>query len=204
MPPRLTASYRVKELTFELVILPLFSSGFLDQDIDGLVEKHRQYLDMIQWEENAPSPLVIAKGCARCPGVLDKDGDHSTRPARMYVDDALLAATGRAWMEKKLAATIEAIFCVMGYPDESSRRCPLSLDKWNYDIWHCMIMNNRCLCYHIHKRMVHHMTNNRFLLVGNIYAFLYVSHFHHVFVCTIYPFYHYKLNSQFHSNTISK
>lgn len=100
------------------------------QDVDGLVEKHRHYLDMIQWEENVPAPSVIAKGCVICPGVLNKDGNHVTRPSRMYVDDALLAAIRRAWMERKLAATIEAIFCVMGYPDESRRRCPLSLEKW--------------------------------------------------------------------------
>lgn len=100
------------------------------QDTDGLVEKHQHYLDMIQWEENVPVPSVIAKGCAMCPGVLDNEGNHITRPARMYVDDALLAAINRYWMMRKLAATIEAIFCVMGYPDESKRRCPLSLEKW--------------------------------------------------------------------------
>eukprot|EP00985_Skeletonema_marinoi_P007779 scaffold3466_cov161-Skeletonema_marinoi.AAC.2 len=66
---------------------------------------------MIQWEENVPVPSVIAKGCAMCPGVLDNEGNHITRPARMYVDDALLAAINRDWMMRKLAATIEAIFC---------------------------------------------------------------------------------------------
>ena len=100
------------------------------QDMEGLVEKHQHYLDMIQWEEDVPAPSVRAKGCAICPGVVDEHGVHVTRPSRMYVDDALIAANTRRRMERKLAATIEAIFSVMGYPDETRRRCPLSLDKW--------------------------------------------------------------------------
>ena len=108
--------------------IEILSKAF--QDVDGLVEKHQQYLDMIQWDENVPAPSVIAKGCAICPGVLDTNGNHVTRPARMYVDDALLAAITRYLMERKLVATIEAIFSVMGYPDESRRRNPLSLEKW--------------------------------------------------------------------------
>ena len=38
-------------------------------------------------------------------------------PARIYVDDALLAAVGRKQMEQRLAAIIEAIFTVLGEPE---------------------------------------------------------------------------------------
>ena len=102
----------------------------LFQDRDDLVEKHEEYLKKIKWDLDVPPPAVRAKGCKLRPGVVDADGNHVPRPARMYVDDALAAEAEIARMKKKLAAIIEAIFCMMGYPDEAKRRCPLSLDKW--------------------------------------------------------------------------
>ncbi len=102
----------------------------LFQGRDDLVEKHKELLAMIIWDDDVPPPAVKAKGCALRPGVLDADGNHVPRPARMYVDDALAAEVAKVRMKKKLAAIIEAIFCLMGYPDEAKRRCPLSLDKW--------------------------------------------------------------------------
>jgi hypothetical protein len=51
------------------------------------------------------------------------------RPARIYVDDALLLALSKGHMELVLAALIEAIFMVMCAPDETVRQCPLALDK---------------------------------------------------------------------------
>ena len=107
--------------------IEILSRLFLQRD--DLVEKHRAYLDLIQWADEVQGPFVRAKGCAMCPGVFDSNGTEITRPARVYVDDALLAAIGRCRMERLLAATIEAIFCVMGYPDTSRRRCALSLEK---------------------------------------------------------------------------
>ena len=100
------------------------------QDRDDLVEKHRQYLDMIAWDTTDHGPITPAMPCEICPGVVAQDGTVRKRPARFYVDDALIAAIGRKRMERMLAATIEAIFCVMGPPDPSLRRCPLSLEKW--------------------------------------------------------------------------
>ena len=48
----------------------------------------------------------------------------------MYFDDALLACVGRSRMKKALAATIEAIFVVMGPPKTEVRQKPLAMDKW--------------------------------------------------------------------------
>ena len=102
----------------------------LFQDRDDLVEKYEKYLKMIKWDDDVPPPAVKAKGCKLRPGVVDAEGNHVPRPARMYVDDALAAEAAKARMKRKLAAIIEAIFCLMGFPDEEKRRCPLSLDKW--------------------------------------------------------------------------
>jgi|SaaInl74LU_5_DNA_1037368.scaffolds.fasta_scaffold03592_2 hypothetical protein len=101
----------------------------LFKDREDLVPKHRAYLDMIDWDEEDHGHNVQVKACKLCPGVLDEDGNEVKRPARFYVDDALIAAIGRIRMEKFLAATIEAIFCVMGSPDTTRRRCALALDK---------------------------------------------------------------------------
>lgn len=51
----------------------------------------------------------------------------------IYVDDALLAAIGKARMMKMLAAIIkiEAIFVVMGRPQNEVRQCHLAMDKWD-------------------------------------------------------------------------
>ncbi|KAL7433447.1 hypothetical protein ACHAXH_004341 [Discostella pseudostelligera] len=80
-----------------------------------LVIKHRRYLDMVQWAPTtSSSEPVKAKSCSINQGVLDLTGKPIPRPARIYVDDALIAAVGRIAMEMSLAATIEAIFTVMG------------------------------------------------------------------------------------------
>lgn len=95
-----------------------------------LVRKHNAYLQMIKWDETQYGECVKAARCPICPGVLDENGEETKEPSRFYVDDALLAAIRRRQMEIALAATIEAIFLVMGRPDTTRRRCPLSLEKW--------------------------------------------------------------------------
>ena len=68
--------------------------------------------------------------CDFNPGVLDLEGKQVVQPARIWVDDALMAAVGLVQMKMVLAAIIEAIFTVMGTPDTSVRQCPLAMDKW--------------------------------------------------------------------------
>ena len=105
-------------------------SKLLQSKGEELVRKHEHYLKMIRWDETDYGQCVKAFGCPICPGVLDANGEETKEPSRFYVDDALLAEIRRRQMEISLAATIEAIFLVMGEPDTSLRRCPLSLEKW--------------------------------------------------------------------------
>jgi hypothetical protein len=42
-----------------------------------------------------------------------------------------MLATSIEHMKMVLAAIIEAIFVVMGEPNDSVRQCPLAMDKWN-------------------------------------------------------------------------
>ena len=96
-----------------------------------LVDKHRKYLDMVQWAPSVSTGMPVqAFPCQLNTGVLDSSGVPLPRPVRIYVDDALIAAVGRTAMEMALAATVEAIFNVMGDDNPSIRQCPLAMDKW--------------------------------------------------------------------------
>ena len=101
-------------------------------DRRDLVKKHRKYLDMLSWAipEDHPNDIIPATSCKINIGILDEFENQIPRPARIYVDDALLLALSKEHMELVLAALIEAIFMVMGDPDETVRQCPLALDKW--------------------------------------------------------------------------
>ena len=100
-------------------------------DRPDLVIKHRHYLDMIIWADiDSTVTPVTATPCDINQGVLDSDGNRQSRPARIFVDDTLMMALGKAHMEMVLAAIIEAIFTVMGEPDIAVRQCPLAMDKW--------------------------------------------------------------------------
>jgi hypothetical protein len=95
------------------------------------VEKHRQYLDMINWEENNPGVVLTpAVACELNPVLPLTPGGLITQPARIYVDDALMFRWRRMHMEMTLGAMIEAIFVVMGEPDTTLCQCPLAMDKW--------------------------------------------------------------------------
>ena len=87
---------------------------------------------MIQWEMpsvNKPSP-TRAKNCALNPGVLDPSGDQISHLAIMWVDDALIVAIGMLSIQMALAATIEAIYVVLGEPGLRYRQCEITMDNW--------------------------------------------------------------------------
>jgi len=97
-----------------------------------LVEKHAKYIDMVQWSPlvHEKGPFVQAVACSLNKGLRDEAGNFVQPRARVYVDDALMAAFSVWAMKLQLAATIEAIFTVMGEPNIELRQCPLAMDKW--------------------------------------------------------------------------
>lgn len=102
-------------------------------EVEGLIERHREYLNMLVWDLQLPAgtQLVKAVSCKYNPGVRDLETGSIDPPSpNIYVDDALLAAVGRISMEQALAATIEAIFIIMGRPETHVRQCSLAMDKW--------------------------------------------------------------------------
>jgi hypothetical protein len=86
---------------------------------------------MLKWEEIDPSAkLTPAFSCTINRGFMDDAGKRRDLPARIYVNDALMLALDADHMKMVLAATIKAIFIVMGEPDVAVRQCPLAIDKW--------------------------------------------------------------------------
>ncbi len=86
---------------------------------------------MLKWEEIDPSTeLTPAFSCTINPGIMDDAGNQLDLPACIYVDNALMLALDVDHMKMILAATIKAIFVVMGEPDVAVRQCPLAMDKW--------------------------------------------------------------------------
>jgi hypothetical protein len=97
----------------------------------NLIVKHKTFIDMLKWEEIDPSAeLTPSFSCNINCGIMDDAGNWMDHLARIYVDDALMLALNIDHMKMVLAATIEAIFVVMGKPDVMVRQCPLTIDKW--------------------------------------------------------------------------
>jgi hypothetical protein len=97
----------------------------------NLVVRHKKFIDMLNWEEIDPSAeLTPAFSCTINRGIMDDARNRIDLPARMYIDDALMLALDADHMKMVLAATIKAIFIVMGEPDVAVRQCPLAMDKW--------------------------------------------------------------------------
>ena len=97
----------------------------------NLVIVHKHLLDAIQWAKPAAPDVtfVRAYSCDINRGIRDEDGNLKPTPHHLYVDDDLLADTIPR-MRYSLAAGIEAIFDILGWPATWLRQCALSMEKW--------------------------------------------------------------------------
>ena len=113
---------------FRRAIAGVALAGFF---VSALRQKHKNLLDMIRWAPPPPTGtrFVQARSCSRNKGIFNADGSAKPTPHHIYVDDNLLADT-RSRMTATLAAGIDAIFKIMGYPNIDVRPCALALDKW--------------------------------------------------------------------------
>ena len=86
-----------------------------------LVLKHQQYLDMIWWDNlSLPTNITPALPCTINWGIINEQGNRIDLPARIYVNDAVMLAISIAHMKMVLAVMVEAIFVVMGEPNDWS------------------------------------------------------------------------------------
>jgi hypothetical protein len=90
-----------------------------------LVVRHKKFIDMLKWEEIDPSAqLTPAFSCTINHGIMDDARNPMDFPARININNKLMLALNADHMKMDLAATIEAIFIVMGKPDVAVRQCP--------------------------------------------------------------------------------
>ena len=102
-------------------------------DDKSLRQKHRKYLDKLRWQKtlgNKKAKFVPAKCCTQNKGVLDDNGNPVNTPHEFYVDDDLYSEIfDIERIEQAVAASIEAIFVLLGESDLLSRQDPISFDK---------------------------------------------------------------------------
>ena len=98
----------------------------------SLLAKYQDYLDMLVWDptiNESTAVFISATADSRNNGVLDPQGRHQNTPSHIYVDDVLLAEIA-PHMRQALVSVIEAIYVVMGFPDDKYRQRNLAMDKW--------------------------------------------------------------------------
>ena len=108
----------------------LAESLFADK---SLREKHRQYLNRLQWKKdlgNKRAGFSPAKIDTLNKGVMDAEGNPAHTPHYFYVDDDVYSECfDIERIEQAIAASIEAIFILLGYSDLHLRKGPVSFDK---------------------------------------------------------------------------
>jgi hypothetical protein len=101
---------------------------------DTLHQKHRQYLDRLQWDRSIGKPPVRAFTHAvrnpNLPSPRTTAGPWEPTPHHVYVDDDIYVD----WydihrIERAAAASIEAIFVLLGPSALDKRQDPISVDK---------------------------------------------------------------------------
>ncbi|KAL7546383.1 hypothetical protein ACHAWF_016015 [Thalassiosira exigua] len=99
----------------------------------SLRAKHRKYLDRLRWKSNLGrrgARFTPAWACSQNRGVLDENGLPADTPHAFYVDDDLYAEVFDVErIEQAIAASIEAIFILLGDSDLAFRQDPISFDK---------------------------------------------------------------------------
>ena len=98
-----------------------------------LVQKHSAILDLVQFDTE-PNPesvtFVQAKADFLNPGVINPDTGLAVKtPHFPFVDDTLMADI-LYYIKMAMAASLESLYLTLGYPDETKRRSPLSIDKF--------------------------------------------------------------------------
>ncbi len=121
-----TASASSWEASRQAIAIKALTKGFANRP--DLVIRHKTLIDMLKWEEIDPSaksllhflvPSIVVLWMMPGIGLL-------FLPAYMLTMQKCWLLT----LKVVLAATIKAIFVVMGEPDVAVRRCPLAMDKW--------------------------------------------------------------------------
>jgi hypothetical protein len=121
------ANWEVVRKLLEAVAKALFND-------DSLVDKHRKYLDRLKYDRSlgrrVKMPFTRAQADEFNQGIRDVFGDQVPTPHFYYVDDGVYVDLYDIMrIEKAVAASIEAVFLLLGYSDLDKRQDPISFDK---------------------------------------------------------------------------
>ena len=61
---------------------------------------------------------------------MDYSDNQISRPAKIWVNNALVTTLGTMSMKMALTVAIGAIIVVLGAADLKYKQCPLAMDKW--------------------------------------------------------------------------
>ena len=101
-------------------------AGYLS-DKQDLTGKYKHIIDNVSFSEEPDdsTEFVQATPDKLNPGVKNLDQTEYN----MFVDDSLFVQT-RSGMRQAMAASIEALYIILGFPEEDKRQNALSLDKY--------------------------------------------------------------------------
>ena len=121
------AAWEVCRRLAEQLATSLFSDN-------SLRDKHRKYLDQLQWAEDLgkgnPDEFVLAPLCTRYNDVLDAEGTPVNTPHHLFVDDDVTADVYDVARNEQSSATgTEALFILLGESDLAIRQDPIAWDK---------------------------------------------------------------------------
>ena len=120
------ANWEVVRQVTEIIAEALFSD-------DTLRKKHRKHLDRLRWQHSLGSPkakFTPAKADSINPGVRDSHSNDVNTPHHMFVDDDTYAEVFSVErVEQAIAASIEAMFILLGESDIFARQDCISWDK---------------------------------------------------------------------------
>ena len=87
---------------------------------------HKEYLDLVQFSPDPDESVsfIQATSCATHQGVFHTDGSRKNTKHNTFVDDNLMAET-KNFMPQAMAASIEALFRLLGRPDIQYRKADL-------------------------------------------------------------------------------
>ena len=92
-----------------------------------LLLKYKHIIDKVSFSEPQTTETIFTKAC---PCSINKGLSEPNRTQyNMFVDDSLFAQT-RDNIKHAMAASIEALHIILGYPNTEVRQNPLSLDKY--------------------------------------------------------------------------
>jgi len=109
----------------------IIAQFFSNKKFNSLQNKHKKILSLIQYSKHShpKTKFVKARSDTIHKGVLDQQGIPRNTPHNTFVDDNTIAEI-RSRMPQAMAASVESLFLLLGYPDPTKRRSPLSMDKY--------------------------------------------------------------------------